>query len=86
MSIAAAASPHVVRPRWTDPGGVDPEEAFVASLASCHMLWFLSLAAKVGFIVDRYDDEAVGTLEKAAARSRARGVLRRQFGEHRDHG
>lgn len=45
---------------------VDPEEAFVASLASCHMLWFLSIAAKHGFCVDRYTDIASGRLEKNA--------------------
>jgi len=62
--IRAAASPAVVRPPFTDAAGVDPEEAFVASIASCHLLWFLSLAADAGFVVDRYEDEAVGTLAK----------------------
>ena len=47
--------------------GIDPEEAFVASLSSCHMLWFLSIAAKRGFVVDRYRDEACGVLAKNAA-------------------
>ena len=46
---------------------VDPEEAFVASLSSCHMLFFLSLAAKQGFVVDDYRDEAVGTMSRDAA-------------------
>jgi organic hydroperoxide reductase OsmC/OhrA len=41
---------------------VDPEEAFVAALSSCHMLWFLSLAAKQGYLVERYRDVAVGVL------------------------
>jgi len=45
---------------------VDPEEAFVASLSSCHMLWFLAIAAKRKFVVDSYIDSAVGTLEKDA--------------------
>jgi organic hydroperoxide reductase OsmC/OhrA len=45
---------------------VDPEEAFVAALASCHMLWFLSLAAKGGFVVDDYRDEAVGVMARNA--------------------
>ena len=44
---------------------VDPEEAFVASLSSCHMLWFLSIAAKQHFCVDHYRDSAVGWMEKA---------------------
>ena len=47
-----------------DTDRVDPEEAYVASLASCHMLTFLAICARKRFIVDRYDDEAVGELEK----------------------
>ena len=43
---------------------VDPEEAFTASLASCHMLTFLAMASLGGFVVDSYEDEAVGFLEK----------------------
>ncbi len=46
---------------------VDPEEAFVVSLSSCHMLWFLFVAAKKGFVVDHYRDEAVGEMGKDAA-------------------
>ena len=64
--FAASASPSVVRAPWSDPAGVDPEEAFVAAIASCHMLWFLSLAAEQGFVVDSYDDEAIGTMGKLA--------------------
>ena len=64
LSVPASASPHNVRPPFCDPAGVDPEEAYVAALSSCHMLWFLSLAAAEGFVVDRYSDEAIGTLEK----------------------
>lgn len=45
---------------------VDPEEAFVASLSSCHMLFFLSIAAKNGYTVDAYVDNAVGTMAKGA--------------------
>ncbi|MGH6637276.1 MAG: OsmC family protein, partial [Polaromonas sp.] len=45
----------------------DPEEAFVSSLSSCHMLWFLSIAAKRKFCVDRYFDAATGVMEKNAA-------------------
>lgn len=41
---------------------VDPEEAFVASVSSCHMLWFLSLAARRGLVVDSYRDQAVGIM------------------------
>lgn len=60
--IPASASPQVVRPPLADPAGVDPEEAFVASLSSCHMLWFLALTAQRGFVVETYRDEAIGEL------------------------
>ena len=63
--VRASASPHVV-PRYSDPAGIDPEEAFVASLSSCHMLTFLWLAAKAGRVVERYEDAAEGVLEKTA--------------------
>lgn len=66
LTVPASASPHVVRSPMSDPHAVDPEEAFVASLASCHMLWFLSLAARRGFRVDSYQDDAVGLMEKNA--------------------
>jgi organic hydroperoxide reductase OsmC/OhrA len=65
--VLASSSPQVVPLPWSDPGGVDPEEAFVASLASCHMLWFLSLAAKAGYVVDRYSDDAQGVMARNAA-------------------
>src|SRR5215510_224238 len=65
--VLASSSPSVVPVPGSDPAGVDPEEAFVASLASCHMLWFLAIAAKRGFIVDRYADAAAGVLERNAA-------------------
>ncbi len=61
-TVPASASPQHVRVPMSDPLGVDPEEAFVASLSSCHMLWFLSIAAGRGFIVDSYDDNATGTM------------------------
>jgi organic hydroperoxide reductase OsmC/OhrA len=50
-----------------NPARVDPEAAFVAALSSCHMLTFLAVAAGKGFVVDSYEDEAVGHLEKNAA-------------------
>jgi organic hydroperoxide reductase OsmC/OhrA len=62
--LQATASPSVIPPPWTDPAAVDPEEAYVASLSSCHMLTFLYVAAKAGWTVDRYEDDAVGTLSK----------------------
>jgi organic hydroperoxide reductase OsmC/OhrA len=66
--VLGSSSPSVVPPPGSDPAGVDPEEAFVASLASCHMLWFLAIAAKRGFVIDRYEDAASGTLERNAER------------------
>ena len=64
--VRASSSPHVVPVPLSDAAGVDPEEAFVASLSSCHMLFFLFHAAKQGFTVDRYQDEAVGVMGKNA--------------------
>jgi organic hydroperoxide reductase OsmC/OhrA len=64
LSVPASASPHVVPVPLSDPAGVDPEEAFVAALSSCHMLWFLHIAAKRGFTIDSYRDDAVGHMEK----------------------
>jgi organic hydroperoxide reductase OsmC/OhrA len=60
--VAASSSPHVVPLPYSVETAVDPEEAFVAALSSCHMLWFLSLAAKQGYVVDRYQDTAVGVM------------------------
>ena len=64
--VAGSSSPHVMKPPLSDPSAVDPEEMFVASLSSCHMLWFLSLAAKKRWRVDRYEDQAEGVMEKNA--------------------
>jgi organic hydroperoxide reductase OsmC/OhrA len=64
--VPASASPHVVRAPWSVEAAVDPEEAFVAALSSCHMLFFLAFAAKAGYIVDAYDDPATGDLAKDA--------------------
>jgi organic hydroperoxide reductase OsmC/OhrA len=66
--VPASSSPLVVPVPQSDPAAVDPEEAFVASLSSCHMLWFLAIAAKRGFVVDSYRDEAAGVMARNAAR------------------
>jgi organic hydroperoxide reductase OsmC/OhrA len=63
-TIAASASPGNVPAPWSDPAGVDPEEALVAAVSSCHMLWFLHLARDSGLDVAAYSDEARGTLGK----------------------
>ncbi len=65
--VAGSSSPQVVRLPFSDPSAVDPEEAFVASLASCHMLFFLSLAAAQGLVVDGYEDQALGLMAKNQA-------------------
>jgi organic hydroperoxide reductase OsmC/OhrA len=62
--MKASASPHVVPAPWSDPEGVDPEEAFVASLSSCHMLFFVDFARRAGFVLNSYVDEAEGVLDK----------------------
>lgn len=64
VTVKASSSPHVVQEPYSDPKAVDPEEAFLASVSSCHMLWFLSIAAKNGFIVESYQDEARAVMEK----------------------
>jgi organic hydroperoxide reductase OsmC/OhrA len=64
LIVPASASPMHV-PRGCAPAAaVDPEEAFVAALSSCHMLFFLWLASKQGFVVDSYRDAAVGVIGK----------------------
>ncbi len=67
IEVPASSSPHVVPVPLSVAAAVDPEEAFVAALSSCHMLWFLSIAAKRGFLVESYRDEAVGVMAKNAA-------------------
>lgn len=64
--VPASASPQIVRLPFSDPAGVDPEEAFVAAASSCHMLVFLSIVARRGFAVDAYVDEAEGIMERNA--------------------
>ena len=62
VSLPASSSPHSVPVPWSDESAVDPEEAFVAAISSCHMLTFLWVAAKAGFLIDSYQDNAEGTL------------------------
>jgi organic hydroperoxide reductase OsmC/OhrA len=66
VEVAGSSSPHVVPLPYSDAAAVDPEEAFISSLSSCHMLWFLSIAVKRKFRVDRYFDAASGIMEKNA--------------------
>src|SRR5438046_103771 len=64
MTVAASPSPSVVPVPYSNPANVDPEEAFVASISSCHMLTFLYLASRKGFELESYEDEAVGVMTK----------------------
>jgi organic hydroperoxide reductase OsmC/OhrA len=62
--VRGSSSPHVVPLPFSDPAGIDPEEALIASATACHMLWFLNLAQEAGLHVTRYEDEAEGTMER----------------------
>ena len=78
IAIPASASPDIVPLPMSVEENVDPEEAFVASLSSCHMLFFLAIARSRGFVVDEYTDAATGIMAKNAAGRQAitRVVLR----------
>jgi len=64
LSVPASPAPAVVPAPWSNPANIDPEEAFVASISSCHMLTFLFVDSRQGFQVDSYQDEAVGVTTK----------------------
>jgi organic hydroperoxide reductase OsmC/OhrA len=64
--VPASASPTIVPMPWADAAAVDPEEAFVASLSSCHMLFFLDFARRSGAVVTSYEDEAEGEMAKGS--------------------
>jgi organic hydroperoxide reductase OsmC/OhrA len=64
VTVPASPSPSVVPTPWSNPAHVDPEEAYVAAISSCHMLTYLYLASKQGFQVESYEDEAVGIMAK----------------------
>ena len=70
VTVPASSSPSAVPKPYSVEANVDPEEAYVASLSSCHMLTFLYVAAKAGFEIATYEDEAIGTMTK-----NERGVL-----------
>lgn len=65
--VRGSPAPGVVVPPMSDPAGVDPEEAFVAALSACHMLFFMAFAAKRGYRLDSYEDAAFGEMTKNAA-------------------
>ena len=64
LTVPGSPSPGVIPAPWSNPAGVDPEEAFVAAISSCHMLTFLYVAMREGFVVTSYEDDAVGVLRK----------------------
>jgi len=64
VTVQASPSPAVVPLPYSNPAYVDPEEAFVAALSSCHMLTFLHLACRLGFQVENYRDNAMGVMSK----------------------
>ena len=64
VELPASASPQVVPLPMSDESAVDPEEAFVAAISSCHMLFFLSIAASSNYIIETYDDQAEGIMSK----------------------
>jgi organic hydroperoxide reductase OsmC/OhrA len=74
--VPASSSPHIVRLPWSDPAGVDPEEALVAALSSCHMLFFLALAAAADLDLVSYRDNARGEMGRRADGSEAMIAVR----------
>lgn len=82
LEIQASASPAVVPAPWSDANALDPEQALVAALASCHMMSFLYLANRAGFDIDSYSDDAAGELGRRADGRHAmtRVTLRPQVG------
>ena len=78
LTVPGTAGPANVNPRYSMEGAMDPEQAFVAALSACHMLWFLDIAARAGFLAETYRDEAEGTLAQGEDRRQqmTRVVLR----------
>ena len=64
VTVPASPSPGVVPVPWSNPAHVDPEEGYVAAISSCHMLTFLYVAMREGFLVESYEDDAVGVMRK----------------------
>ncbi|HET9854911.1 MAG TPA: OsmC family protein [Methylomirabilota bacterium] len=64
VTVPASPSPGVVPAPWSNPAHVDPEEAYVAAISSCHMLTFLYVAMRAGVVVTSYEDDAVGVMRK----------------------
>ena len=73
--VPGSSSPQVVPLPMSDATAVDPEEAFVAALSSCHLLWFLDLARQAGWVVDNYVDAASGVMARNAEHRLAMTVV-----------
>ena len=71
VTVPASASPGILPAAFVREDAVDPEEAFVAALSSCHMLTFLDLARRAGFVIESYEDEAIGVMERIAPQKMA---------------
>ncbi len=66
VEVLASASPTVVPLPHSVEAAVDPEEAFIAAISSCHMLWFLDFARRAGLVVASYEDKAEGVMARVA--------------------
>ena len=75
LQVSASSSPLSVPLPMSDAGAIDPEEALVAALSSCHMLFFLSIAAQRGLVVDTYRDKAVGIMSRNADGKKAMTLI-----------
>lgn len=75
LQVPCSSSPLSVPLPMSDAGAIDPEEALVAALSSCHMLFFLSIAAKQGFVVDEYRDTPVGIMDRNADGKKAMTLI-----------
>jgi organic hydroperoxide reductase OsmC/OhrA len=64
LQVPASSSPLSVPVPMSNPANVDPEEALVAATSSCHMLWFLHIAANAGYVIDNYRDEPIGEMHR----------------------
>lgn len=75
LQVPCSSSPLSVPLPMSDPAAIDPEEALVAALSSCHMLFFLSIAARHGFVVDEYRDSPVGIMDRNADGKKAMTLI-----------
>lgn len=77
VEVPASSSPHVVPLPYSVEENVDPEEAFIAALSSCHMLFFLHFASDAGLVIDHYSDTAIGEMKTVDGKSMITNVTLR---------